>query len=96
MNVEKAEQAVKNAQNQLDEALRQLNAAKTWRHGVPEPHKWLAVNFHGKIIFGIYPCSADGVIYADDTFGGPGWDRLETLMRHGWRYAEPGEVDIKW
>ena len=31
MNLQKAEQAVKNAQNQLDEAMRQLEAAKPWR-----------------------------------------------------------------
>ena len=93
-NIEQAEQAVKNAQNELDEAMRQLEAAKDdgWKHTAPPRCTWLIANretgwcpvvsLYGSVAF-FYK---DRIAYSDEAY----------LSRTGWRFAKKGEVDIKW
>ena len=94
MNLQKAEQAVKNAQNQLDEAMRQLEAAKDpWNHHEPVGCSWLiantgggvpAVSVYGKVAF--FHRGGREVSHHNEKY----------LASIGWRYAEKGEVSISW
>ena len=97
MNLQKAEQAVKNAQNQLDEAMRQLEAAKDpWEKGRPRS---------GSILLATR--RTDGVEYAVIVLGDRAmWfgrreasasDSVDYLVSaYNWRYANRGEVNISW
>ena len=96
MNLQKAEQAVKNAQNQLDEAMRQLEAAKDpWRHDRPDHCKWLIIKDGGRETIGIVtgPESSRASYFCEF---GPLHGSLAVVMDGGWRYANRGEVNISW
>ena len=101
MNLQKAEQAVKNAQNQLDEAMRQLEAAKDdgWSRGLPK-------SGYPVVLKGDHPaydyqyavaCGEKLVMLHGSmmlaTYTG---EATEILKRYSWRYAEKGEVNISW
>ena len=100
MNLQKAEQAVKNAQNQLDEAMRQLEAAKDpWRHDKPRWGEWIIVNTPDAPVPAFLTGSSrsDFVSYPKSPCcESPGYDYLDYVQRRGWRYAEKGEVNISW
>ena len=96
-SVQKAEQAVKNAQNQLDEAVRQLEAAKTWNFSEPDSPAWVFCPlWEGvPILF-----MGDNQIYFPTFVTGPrgacARHSVSVLRSSGWRYAEKGEVNISW
>ena len=93
MNLQKAEQAVKNAQNQLDEAMRQLEAAKK-----PIGQRWI-IDGRGRTCFvQEIPGAGAYVFYVNGAFGpsGIGYDGTYILDGGNWRYAEKGEVNISW
>ena len=98
MNLQKAEQAVKNAQNQLDEAMRQLEAAKDpWRHDEPDKNRWIFIN-EGCLPGCLALVTGERLAYPFSYIGrnGPGGDGIHVAKKVGWRYAEKGEVNISW
>ena len=93
-SVQKAEQAVKNAQNQLDEAMRQLGAAKDpWRHDEPEDGWFVFMRGDSFVRF-----IAGGRMYYLWKGGNNGRpipsNPVSVAAQQGWRYAEDGEVKI--
>ena len=98
--IKEIERDISNAQNSLDQAQAELKRLKEddgWEHGEPNGCRWLIANWDGAGHPALMTLENKAYFAKCPVFGPhPSYLTLDSLRERGWRYAKPGEVEVKW